>query len=184
MILIYDNYLPSTIFSKLQEYCNINEFKIVDVGDKKFSMLETPDFALNFLQIEGYKVIFSFIRSAYKGFDNDFRIHSDGIIMNQKTDLASVLYINEPDGVTPNGTAMYSHHIHGKFLPKDATEEEFNRLLLEDSNDLSLWEQNDYISAFPNRLLTYSANLFHCKVPKEINDGVRIVLVVFYSKNS
>jgi hypothetical protein len=176
--------LPKTIFLNLQQYCKNNKFRIVQAGDKSFSMLETPKFTLDYLQIQGYNIIFSFIRSAYKGFDDDLRIHSDGIIMNKKTDLASVLYINEPDGVTPNGTALYSHHIHGQSFPIDATEEEFNRLLLEDSNNISLWKQNDYIASFPNRLLTYSANMFHSKVPKEITEGIRIVLVVFYSKNT
>src|SRR5690606_14328916 len=117
----------------------------------------------------------------HRNFDTDFRIHADGIIMNEKTDLASVLYISESN--TPNGTAFWQHHKHGKSLPADVTEQEFNRLLTEDSNDLSKWKQIGFVQNVPNRLLTYNANHFHSKFPSLIDSGERIVLVTFYKKS-
>ena len=94
----------------------------------------------------------------------------------------SVLYINDPKGVSENGTAFYSHHIHGNSLSDNAKEEEYNRLILEDSNNESKWKLTDFVESKPNRLLSYNSSLFHSKYPKQIKTGTRIVLVAFYKK--
>jgi len=180
MIYVIDNFFTPENFKFLQEYCK-QDFTIQDVGGKSFSTLPTPQEILPLLSIDGHKLILSFIRSAYKGFDTDARIHSDGIIMGEKTVLATVIYLNDPKGVTPNGTAFFRHSKYGLSLP-DVTNEEFDRLITEDSNDESKWEQTDFISAVPNRLLAYSANYFHAKYPKEITEGIRKVLVAFFAK--
>ncbi len=182
MYEVKDNFLPKEVFLELQDYCNSNNFNIITAGDKQFSVLEVPETIKPYLEKEGYRVILSFIRSAWNDFDNDIRIHCDWDIMNQRTALASVLYINDPKGVSENGTAFYSHHIHGNSLSDNAKEEEYNRLILEDSNNESKWEQTDYVKSKPNRLLSYKSSLFHSKFPKQIKNGIRIVCVVFYKK--
>ncbi|WP_395073835.1 hypothetical protein [Flavobacterium sp.] len=180
---VTNNFLTEKVFKELQEYCKENEFKIVKVGDKEFSVLDTPESVIKFFKIDGYELILSFIRNAFEGFDNKSRIHADNIINGHKVSLASVLYINEQLGTTPNGTCFYKHHIHGLELTSSVTNEEFDRLLTEDANDERKWEKTDVVRSYPNRLLKYNAQLFHGKFPNEITHGERIVLVCFYTKN-
>lgn len=182
MISVVDDFLSKEEFWDLQYYCDSNLFQIVSFPGKSFSALATPQHMYDKLKIEGHEIILTFIRSAYKGFDEDIRIHADNIIDGHKTSMASVLYINNEYGVTPNGTAFWSHMTYGKDLPVNCTEEEFNDVILKDSNDRSKWVFNDYISSRPNRLLTYDANYFHSKFPAEITEGIRKVLVTFYKK--
>lgn len=178
---ITDNFLPEGLFQELSDYCKQKEFQLVNVGEKEFLVLPTPPIITEYLQIPEHEIILTFIRKAHKEFDTDYRIHGDGLINNEKTHLASVLYISESN--TPNGTAFWQHHKHGKSLPADVTEQEFNRLLTEDSNDLSKWKSIGFVQNVPNRLLTYNANHFHSKFPSLIDSGERIVLVTFYKKS-
>ncbi|MBP9794117.1 MAG: hypothetical protein KBC56_08975 [Flavobacterium sp.] len=180
---ITDNFLPHEVFEELQKYVSENEFQIVTVGEKDFSILNTPDWLVDKLQIEGYELILTFIRRAYKGFNDLPGIHADNIIEGRKTALASVLYINDPEGVTPNGTSFHKHIHLGSELPADASEELFNHLIMNEANDESKWELTQTVDALPNRLLTYKSNLFHNKFPNEITEGIRIVAVCFYEKN-
>lgn len=182
MIHVIDNFLPETVFLELQEHCKKEKWNVVDAGEKQFSTISVPESVEALLGLPGNDIVLTFIRRAYKGFDNDLRIHCDGIIMNQETTYASVLYINNDGECTPNGTAFYDHHLHGQRFNQDS-EQEFNRLILEDSNDESKWEKKDFVSARPNRLLTYESKMFHAKFPKEIEFGERIVLVCFYAKS-
>lgn len=179
---VTNNFLPKPAFKDLQDYCKENEFQIVKAGDKEFSVLETPKSLLEFFKIQGYELILTFIRSAYNGFDNESRIHADNIINGHKTALATVLYINEQLGTTPNGTCFYNHKIHGPELTAEVTDEEFNRLITEDANDETKWEKTDVVTSYPNRLLKYNSQSFHSKYPKEITEGLRVVLVCFYTK--
>lgn len=181
---IIDDFLPQEVFKELQNYCLENEFKIVKAGEKEFSVLDVPENIYPFLAIEGYDIIFSFIRNAYNLFDNEERIHCDGIIMNRKTDKASVLYINNKNGVTKNGTKFYSHKTHGNFLPDDADETEFNRLITEDAHDPTKWKETHFVKSKPNRMLIYKSSFFHGKYPARIKEGTRIVLVTFYAKSN
>lgn len=181
MINVTDNFLSKILFYLLEKYCK-KEFKIIQVGEKKFSVLDTPPEIIPYLQIPNHKIILTFIRNAYSEFDTDWRIHADNIIQGEKTSLASVLYINNLQDVTENGTAFWKHNKYGLSLPKDITNKDFDRLLLDDSNDLSKWKQTDFISNVPNRFLTYDSNYFHSKFPNKIEKGVRIVLVTFYKQ--
>lgn len=182
MILVKDDFLPKEAFKDLQQYCNENEFQIVDAGGKEFSVLHTPRNLLEFFRLPGYELVLTFIRSAHKDFDTDHRIHADNIINGHKTELASVLYLNDEGEIDDNGTAFYIHVTHGRQLGKTATAEEFDRLIKEDSNDLSKWKMTDKISSVPNRQLLYSSNYFHAKWPNIIERGERRVLVCFYAK--
>lgn len=182
MTEVKDGFLPNEIFKELQDYCNKEQFQIVQAGDKAFSVLEVPENIKPFLEIEGHELVLSFIRNAYNDFDNDWRIHADNIIMNERVSIASVLYINDPKGVSENGTSFYEHHLHGKELSECVSEEEYNRLILEDSNDLTKWLETDYVKSKPNRLLKYNSNLFHSKHPNQIKKGKRIVMASFYKR--
>tara|TARA_R110000772_G_scaffold35637_9_gene85854 strand:+ start:4169 stop:4723 length:555 start_codon:yes stop_codon:yes gene_type:complete len=183
MIFVQDNFFAEKTFIALQKYAKNNPFNIQKAGKKEFSVLQTPDDIIPILNINGHKLVFTFIRKAYKGFDNELRIHADNIINGHKTALASVLYINENEGVTVNGTAFYRHKKYGNKLPEDVTDVEFDRIIREDSNDPLKWEdEKDSISSRPNRRVLYDSNYFHSKFPNEIKEGERIVLVNFYAK--
>lgn len=179
---VTDNFLPDAAFRDLQNFCKENEFQIVRRGDKEFSVLLVPDYINEFLHFPDHELHLAFIRSAYEGFDNDLRIHADNIIEGKKTAFASVLYISTGAETSTNGTAFWKHHIHGLRLNDDVTNEEFDRLIIEDSNDLKKWDLVNIAWAVPNRRVLYDSNLFHSKWPQEITVGTRIVLVCFYTK--
>lgn len=181
MILIKHNFLPDPIFSELQKYCGEEEFLIVSVGGKEFSTLPVPETILPYIQVQDFELTLTFVRSAYQGFDFDLRVHADSTINGKPTNLALVLYINNPEGVTKNGTAFWDHEIYGNKLPK-VSDAEFDRLLTEEANDLMKWNKTDFVTSQPNKALFYDASLFHSKWPKEIKKGVRKVLVAFYTK--
>jgi hypothetical protein len=179
---IQQKFLSKENFERLQKYCYNTDFKITQVGEKLFSVLQTPEFLLEFLEIENHKLILSFIRESYDGFDNKLHIHADNRLEGEKVALASVLYINHPEEVTLNGTAFYKHHIHGRQLPDNCSDEEHNRLLIEDANCYSKWNLEQYVPNIPNSIVTYNGSLFHSKFPANIDKGLRIVLVAFYKK--
>lgn len=180
-VVVKDDFLSEENFSLLQDYCKESEFKKHVAGDKEFLALPTPEFILPYLQKNKYQIIFTFIRKAHAEFDTDWRIHADNIINGSKVDSASVLYIDfEENEFT--GTAFWIHKEHGKQLPKDVSNEVFDKVLVEDANAPEKWNFNGVIGALKNRLLTYNANYFHSKYPNKIERGERIVLVVFYKK--
>jgi hypothetical protein len=133
------------------------------------------------LQKEGYNVIVSFLRKSYKEFDNTLSIHADTILFGKDVSLASVLYINESENVTKNGTAFYSHKKYGESLPSVSIEEH-DKMLIEDAKDPDKWEQLEIVWSSPNRLLEYNGKNFHSRHPTVIEEGVRIVVVTFYEK--
>lgn len=180
---VQENFLPEEVFQYLRTYCKENEFQIHKRGEKEFSVLPVPDYVKDFLNIPDHDLHLTFIRSANKDFDNDLRIHADNIIEGKKTALASVLYISTGAETSTNGTAFWKHHEHGLKLPEDVTNEEFDRLIIEDSNDIDKWELQDVVFSVPNRRVLYDSNTFHSKWPKQITVGTRIVLVSFYTKN-
>ena len=182
MILVQDNFFTEETFKEIQKYCNDNEFQIVTKGEKEFSVLKTPENLIPLLKIDGHEMIFSFIRQAHKDFDTEPRIHCDHIIQGKRTSLARVFYISDKDEVSDNGTAFFINNKWGLKAPEDLTDQEFDRLILEDANDLSKWKENSLVGAVPNRMITYNSSYWHSKFPPQIERGRRIVLVAFYSK--
>lgn len=183
-MIVTNNFLPIQAFKDLQFYCDNNDFQTVKAGDKEFSVLQTPQSLIEFFKIPGHELVLTFIRSARINFDTELRIHADNIINGHKTVLASVLYINEEEEVSTNGTVFWKHHTHGYELESTVSEKEFNRLITEDSNDYEKWEQKDMVYARPNRQLLYNSNQFHSKWPPVINKGERKVLVCFYANKN
>ena len=182
MTEVKDGFLPNEIFQELQDYCNKEQFQIVQAGDKAFSVLEVPENVKPFLEIEGHEMILAFIRSAWNEFDTTWRRHADNIIMGKRVDLASVLYINNIDDCEEHGTAFYTHIKYGKSLPKNISSKEYDRMILEEAEDDSKCKISTIVQGKPNRLLVYNAQNFHGKFPNKIEKGIRKVCVVFYVK--
>lgn len=180
MIHIKNNFLPQNVFNELQNYCLNTPFERLQLGEKEFDILKVPGNILPYLQEENNELIVTFIRRATPYFDTDWRIHADNIIQGEKTSLAKVLYINPKGNASENGTAFWEHHKHGEQLPEDVTNEEFDRLITKDSNDLSKWNFKRVYYSEPNKMVSYKSNLFHSKYPAKITAGERIVLVAFY----
>lgn len=180
MIYVKDNFFSKSLFEELQAYCRSTPFQEIKAGDKSFLTIPTPTNIVDEISRNVGGLIFSFIRKAHKDFDTDWRIHADNIIQGHKVDIAMVVYLNDDNTVSENGTAFWDHHKHGHKLSKDVSNEEFDRLIKEDSNDCSKWEKTSYVGSKPNRMLLYNANYFHSKYPAKINEGERIVLVAFF----
>lgn len=124
------------------------------------------------------KPVLAFFREAKQGQDNDWRIHNDSIIEGQLPDRAAVLYMSDNTMEQVNGTAFWEHKIHGdKF--NNITPDEYDRLLIEDSNDQTKWNLKSIIGHKKNRLVSYPCNYFHSKFPNEFVDS-RKIFVMFY----
>ena len=80
-----------------------------------------------------------------------------------------------------NGTAFWSHNQHGDtYVGRD--KDDFNKLLIEDSNDISKWDLKTVIGHKKNRLISYPCEYFHSKYPNEFKNS-REVMVMFYKQN-
>lgn len=177
-IQVRNDYLPNDVFEFLHNYCETSIFNTLTFGDKSFLVLQVPENIIPYFNIGGLDTELLFIRKAHNDFDTDWRIHADSFINGKRAILAQVLFITNP---VPNGTAFWKHETHGLQMDDNASPEAYDEVLLNDSNNLDVWEQQDFINNIPNRLLTYKANLFHSKFPNQIEQGERIVLVAFYT---
>ena len=182
MIYIKDNFLPESLYTELLNYSD--EFNEVKTPGKSFWVKELPNEFIKYItdkleKLEGKKIknILAFLREAKEGQDNDWRIHNDTIIQGQQPDRAIVLYIKGNEDRL-NGTAFWEHESYGHTYI-DSNEEEFNRMLKNDSNDRSKWKLNSVVGYKDNRLVSYPGNYFHSKYPNEYKNQ-RIVLIMFY----
>jgi len=182
MIYIIDNFLSKKTFKIIKE--GANDFKEVKVPGKSF-WVKKPSVELvahledKLEEIEGQEVmnIFCFFREAKEGQDEDWRIHNDTIINGHQPDRAIVLYITSPDDKL-NGTALWEHENYGETYTGKGNEE-FDKVLTEDSNDKSKWKLKSIIGYKENRLVSYPCEYFHSKYPNKFT-GQRVVLVMFY----
>ncbi len=69
-------------------------------------------------------------------FETDYGIRVYNIINGKLTSLVSVLYINSEDEVTESEIVTWIQYKYGTDLPINISEQEFDRLLIEDSNEL------------------------------------------------
>ena len=189
MIYIQDDFLPDIILNKIEEY--LVNFREVNVGDKKFWVMDAEEpfvkWVLGYIgNIEGVNIenVLSFFRIATDKVDNTWRIHNDSIINGQQPDRALVLYLSDTELSCMHGTAFWEHKEHGdKLLKEKLTNEEFDRLLKEDSEDLTKWNLKTIIGYKKNRLLSYPCNYFHSKYPNMAWESGRKVFVMFYKVN-
>ena len=124
--------------------------------------------------------ILSFFRISTDKLDTEWRIHSDLNIAGQKPDRALVLYISPKERKDLHGTAFWEHEIYGKSLPKNTTNEEYDRMILKESENLDIWTLNSVIGYEQNRALSYPAHYFHSKYPNKSWENGREVFVMFY----
>ena len=185
MIYIKDNFLDQKLFDLLQD--DVKNFEKVDTPGKSFWVHLAEKNLIKYISsklgiIEGCVVenVLAFFREAKEGQDDQWRIHNDTLIKNEQPDRAIVLFISDEEEFKHglNGTAFWSHKIHGDTYP-GGSYDDFNELLTDDSNDISKWDLKSVIGHKTNRLVSYPCEYFHSKYPKEFKSS-RQVLVMFY----
>lgn len=183
MIYVEDDFLDKSLIDFLNN--EESEFQEVVAGDKSFwvkvpseEFVDLVKSKIEKIEQNEIDVVFSFFREAKENQDNDWRIHNDSIINGQQPDRAAVLFVSENNHEGLNGTAFWKHKIYGDKFPK-STNEEFDRILLEDSNNLDLWNLHSVVGHEQNRLVSYPCDYFHSKYPNEFKRS-RKVFVIFY----
>jgi|TARA_R100000935_G_scaffold31276_1_gene51828 hypothetical protein len=186
MIYIKDNFLPQNLLKAVRE--DASSYKEVKTPGKSFWTKKPSEAFVSFVEqmisdIEGHNIenILCFFREAKQNQDNDWRIHNDSIIEGQQPDRAIVLFLSDDNEPGLNGTAFWNHKTYGDTYRGD-TEEAFNELLINDSNDISKWNLKTVIGHKTNRLVSYPCDYFHSKYPNEFKES-RQVLVMFYKTN-
>ena len=164
-----------------------NSFVKHVVGDKPFytqpSNPVIDKYILDKLnKIEGKELqnILSFFRVSTNKLDTNWRIHSDLIIKGEKPDRAIVLYISPKESKELHGTALWEHKKYGKKLPKNTTNEEYDRMITKEAENLDMWTLNTVLGYEQNRLLSYPSSYFHSKYPNKSWKNGRQIFVMFY----
>ena len=186
MIYIKDDFLPIKLANAIVK--DVKPYKKINTPGKSFWIKEPNEMFIDYMEkriseIEGIKIknILCFFRQAKQGQDNDWRIHNDTIIEGQKPERAIVMFLSDDNQEGLNGTAFWSHKTHGDtYLEHDT--DHFNKLLINDSNDMSKWDLKTVIGHKKNRLISYPCNYFHSKYPNEFKES-REVMVMFYKTN-
>jgi len=185
MIYIKDNFLPEDLLKAVRD--DTSSFEKVDTPGKSFWVKYPSEEFINFMrdslsEIEGCDIenILCFFREAKEKQDDQWRIHNDSIIEGQQPDRAVVLFLSDEEEFKYglNGTAFWSHKIHGDTYPGGSVDD-FNELLTDDCNDISKWDLKTVVGHKKNRLVSYPCEYFHSKYPKEFKNS-RQVLVMFY----
>lgn len=79
-----------------------------------------------------------------------------------------------------HGTALWEHQIYGREIPKDITNEEYDRMISVDAENLDVWRLSSIIGYDQNRLVSYPSSYFHSKYPNTSWEEGRRVYVMFY----
>jgi hypothetical protein len=187
MIYFKDNFLNNDLFKETINKLNSSEYEEFKTPGKSFWIQHsTTDFnehILNQLEtIENNKLenILGFFRISTDVVDTNWRIHSDLNIMGQKPDRALVLYMSPKVSNELHGTALWEHKKYGKSLPKNTTDEEFDRMILAEAENLDMWTLSSVIGYNQNRAISYPADYFHSKYPNKSWREGRQVFVMFY----
>tara|TARA_R110000744_G_scaffold16434_4_gene45256 strand:+ start:3255 stop:3830 length:576 start_codon:yes stop_codon:yes gene_type:complete len=187
MIYTVDNFIDKDLFKIATDYLSKGEFIKHTAGDKNFYVQESPDsfneYVLRKLsQIENKPLenILSFFRVSTDELDNTWRIHSDLNIKGEKPDRAAVLYMGLREKEELHGTAFWEHEVYGNSLPSHISDEEYNRNIKEDSENLDMWRLVSVSGYEQNRIISYPANYFHSKYPNKSWKEGRQVYVIFY----
>ena len=188
MIGIWDNLLGKTLVDKELKRVVEEGFDEHVVGDKSFYVnMPSKEFdkniitALQAIHRSNIDKVLSFIRVATDELDTDWRIHSDRNIMGQRPDRAAVLYMSPRVFDTLHGTAFWSHKTYGNYLSHFVTDEEFDRMITSEANEMDQWQLRSVVGYEQDRLVDYSANYFHSKYPNKAWEDGRIVYVIFYN---
>lgn len=183
MIYFIDNFLSQELLDEFIE--DDSDFFEFPTGDKSFWVrIPSNEFnqyvISNIEKIENKRVknILSFFREAKEGQDDDWRIHNDSIISGQQPDRAIVLFMESEESQELNGTAFWKHKKYGDVY-KGNSNEEYDKLLIEESENIDSWTLKSVIGYKQNRLLSYPCRYFHSKYPNEFKQPRR-VFVMFY----
>ena len=187
MINIVDDFLEENIYESVYQHLSDNEFVKVEVGDKPFWVQYTNEEFDNLIldklsKIDGVKreCLLGFFRVATEEFDTDWRIHADSKVGDIRPERALVLYISPSTKEGLHGTAFWKHKDVGYKMPEDTSDEEANRFLLEEANNLDNWELHSVVGYRPNRAVMYPSVYFHSKYPNTGWKEGRMVYVMFY----
>ena len=161
MINVIDNFLEDSLCMETFNKLLNNEFKEIKAGDKSFYVQFSNELFDNIVlekinKIDGVnrRNILSFFRVATDKIDTDWRIHSDAIINDERPDRALVLYLSPSNMQGLHGTALWRHKEFGDSLQEDVSNELFDKVLLNDSNDITKWELSSVIGYKVNRAVS------------------------------
>lgn len=187
MINIKDDFLDEYLYSQVYYKLVSNQFSEVEVGDKKFWVqYSDPNFdnlilrKLSAIDGKPRESLLAFFRVATEDFDTDWRIHADSKVGDIRPERALVLYISESSMQGLHGTAFWKHKKLGYQMPIDIPNQESDRMLMQEANDLSNWELHSVVGYKPNRAVMYPSNYFHSKYPNVGWKEGRMVYVMFY----
>jgi len=187
MVYLIDNFVEQYLFKALQDKLNNNNYVEYKTPNKSFWVQPATDSFINHVislleKKENKKLenILAFFRISNKEVDTDWRIHSDLIIEGQKPDRALVFYISPKKIKELHGTALWEHKVYGKSLPDSITDEEFDRVITKESENLDMWTLSSVLGYEENRAISYPANYFHSKYPNKSWKEGRQVFVMFY----
>lgn len=187
MINIKDDFLHKDTYDIVCHMLANNKFQQVELGDKKFwvqySDSEFDNIVLRRLSaIDGLprESLLAFFRVATDELDTDWRIHADAKVGDIRPTRALVLYLSESTMEGLHGTAFWKHKKLGYEMPLDISNEESDRMLMQEANDLSNWDLHSVVGYKPNRAVMYPSNYFHSKYPNVGWKEGRMVYVMFY----
>ena len=187
MIYFKDDFLPDFILKEAIEYLSSQDYKVFNDGNESYYYQAATDSFINYVvsklkEIEDNEIIniLAAFRLSNEEISNSWKIHSDLIIEGQNPDRAFVLYKSPRKINELHGTALWEHKTYGKSLPDTVTNEEFDRMILKESENLDMWTLNSVIGYEQNRAISYPANYFHSKYPNKSWKSGREVFVMFY----
>ena len=174
MIYFIDDFLPEYILKETIKDLSLQDYEEFKTQGKSFYVQKATQPFINHVTgslstIENKIVenILEFFRVSNDMLDTNWRRHSDLKIEGQQPDRALVLYISPRKINELHGTALWEHKIYGKSLPDNTTDEEFDRLITKESENLDAWTLNSVIGYKQNRAISYPANYFHSKYPNQ-----------------
>jgi len=190
---IVDNVLEAGAFKKYQEYLqNTSVYRTLEVDAKKFFVTDVPFglqesivSVLSSVHHKEIKILLSTIRKATKFLDKDWGIHADWDVgVGEAPQYGAVYYISE-NNEELNGTALWRHKEHGYEMPNSFSREDKLDITNKSYHDIDDWELSSVIGGKENRLVTYPAEYFHSKFPKQAwgttQKDSRLILALFYS---
>ena len=187
MIYVIDDFIEKEFFNIASSHLRETPFVKQIVGGKDFYVLDPPESFVTYVihklqQTEHRKLrpILSFFRESTDELDITWRIHSDLNIKGEKPDRAIVLYMSPRKIEELHGTALWEHQVHGRQLPEDTTDEEYDRMISVDAENLDMWRLSSVVGYEANRLVSYPSSYFHSKYPNVSWEEGRKVFVMFY----
>ena len=187
MIYCIDDFLSKDLLEETKNKLNSEEYVEVETPGKSFWIQEaSSEFTNNVLkklsEREGVELesILAFFRVSNEEVDTEWRIHSDLKIAGEQPDRAAVLYMSPKEMEELHGTAFWEHKTYGKCLPEGTTDEEYNRMITSEAENLEAWRLSSVSGYEENRLISYPSNYFHSKYPNKSWKSGRQVFVIFY----